>query len=115
MSKVFGIGLSRTGTKSLAAALNLLGIRTRYAITETSAVPFCPHFDELYPGSKFILTIRDKQSWLNSCGEHWGDANAPLPLPDTDSLANMALPTEYKYVDYGDPNAIGEKTVDPQL
>jgi hypothetical protein len=50
-------------------------------------VPFYPHFDELYPGSKFILTIRDKQSWLNSCGKLWGDPGAPLPLPDTGSLA----------------------------
>jgi len=29
-AKIFGIGLRRTGTKSLAGALNLLGIRTKW-------------------------------------------------------------------------------------
>jgi hypothetical protein len=94
--KVFGIGLSRTGTRTLAAALNTLGIRTLWypsgrrtfleltsgnfrltvlnkydALTDTPVVPFYPQFDRLYPGSKFILTIRDKESWLKSCEKHW--------------------------------------------
>jgi len=27
--------------------------------------------DMMYPGSKFILTLRDKDSWLDSCRRHW--------------------------------------------
>jgi len=96
-NKVFGIGLSRTGTKSLATALNQLGIKTRWfphdrqthrqllagdfqlkvlesydAMTDTPAAAFFPQFDMLYPNSKFILTSREKTSWLRSCRRHWG-------------------------------------------
>lgn len=94
--KVFGIGLSRTGTRSLAAALNVLGIRAKWypsdpttylelisarfqltvlneydALTDTPVVPYYPQFDRIYPGSKFILTVREKESWLRSCQKHW--------------------------------------------
>lgn len=100
--KIFAIGLSRTGTKSLAVALNHLGIRTKWypndattyrqlvmgdyrlsileeyqAITDTPVVPFYPQLDELYPGSKFILTIREKASWLRSCESHWKGSTVP--------------------------------------
>ncbi len=98
--KIFGIGLSRTGTKSLAAALNLVGVKTKWypqdpttfqelaagnyrlsileqydALTDTPVVPFYPQFDQLYPGSKFILTVREKESWLRSCEKHWRNLN----------------------------------------
>jgi len=94
--KVFGIGLSRTGTRTLAAALNLLGIHTKWypsdpttyqelisgrfeltvlkeydGLTDTPVVPYYPQFDRVYPGSKFILTVREKESWLRSCEKHW--------------------------------------------
>jgi hypothetical protein len=94
--KIFGIGLSKTGTSSLTNALNLLGIRTihypcdrktfeeltsgvyrlsvlkRYqGVTDTPVVPFYPQLDVNYPGSKFILTIREKGSWLRSIEYHW--------------------------------------------
>jgi hypothetical protein len=93
--KVFGIGLSKTGTSSLCAALNLLGIRSihypsdqktfeelsakKYRLTilesyrgvaETIA-PFYAELDQEYPGSKFILTVRDQQQWLDSVENHW--------------------------------------------
>lgn len=100
--KVFGLGLSRTGTTSLTIALQTLGHQALHfpsdgttqseiyaffasetdslrltvadhyaAITDT---PVCCTFkalDQAYPGSKFILTIRDKASWLASCENHW--------------------------------------------
>ena len=94
--KVFGIGLSRTATRSLAAALNQLGIRAKWcphdpttyselssgrfeltilqhyqALTDTPVVPYYPQFDKLYPGSKFILTVREKESWLRSAEKLW--------------------------------------------
>ena len=89
--KIFGIGLSKTGTTSLARALEILGYRTRDymgvtryspgdlscvdereleahdAFTDTPIPSFYRELDVAYPGSKFILTVRDKEGWLNSC------------------------------------------------
>jgi len=106
--KIFGIGLSRTGTKSLAGALNLLGIRTKWfpqdaqtyrelimgeyrlsilrtyqGLTDTPVVPYFAQFDRLYPGSKFILTVRDKGAWLRSCARHWANSGITGPEPDS--------------------------------
>lgn len=88
--KIFGVGLSKTGTTSLASALNVLGYKTKDfpslnyfphtlinikanelypydALTDISVIPFYKRLDRKFPGSKFILTIRDKESWLQSC------------------------------------------------
>ncbi len=87
--KVFGIGLSRTGTTSLTEALNQLGIPTQHYVHNTTTgqellsgspltvleqyrglvdgiAPFYRQLDRTYPCSQFILTVRDKQSWLQS-------------------------------------------------
>ncbi|MEO9596050.1 sulfotransferase family protein [Rhodopirellula bahusiensis] len=102
--KVFGIGLSRTGTKSLATALNQLGVRTIWypqdaltfaelsvckyrlsilesydGITDTPVVPIYPQLDAEFPGSKFILTTRNIDAWIRSCSKHWG--NSPIAVP----------------------------------
>ena len=94
--KVFGIGLSKTGTTSLTKALNILGVKsihypwdeTTYAelrrgeyrlsllrdydgVTDTPVAPFFAQLDRAWPDSKFILTIRDKPSWLRSAESHW--------------------------------------------
>jgi hypothetical protein len=90
-NKVFGIGFSRTGTTSLNAALNTLGIKSIHypgdpetvklltngivrlplleeydAITDIQPLPFYPQLDVEYPNSKFILTTRDMNAWLIS-------------------------------------------------
>ena len=77
-NKVFGIGLSKTGTTSLNTALNLLGIpsihlpRSLLQIEEYDGATDIPiavayqKLDKLYPGSKFILTIRHQRNWLRS-------------------------------------------------
>lgn len=94
--KVFGIGLSKTGTSSLTQALNILGIRSIHfphdeqtfaelkrgeyrlsvlrdyqSATDTPVSPFYAQLDRAWPGSKFILTVRDKASWLRSAEAHW--------------------------------------------
>lgn len=94
--KVFGLGLSKTGTSSLGEALNQLGIATLHypcdAQTEAELrggiyqlsilrqyqglvdIPVAPYYAQLdrhYPGSKFILTVRDLDSWLRSIELHW--------------------------------------------
>ena len=83
--KIFGIGLSRTGTTSLTEALNLLGYVTIHftnpvtrkiidledifyydAFTDS---PIAFRFEELYflfPNAKFIYTERDLAEWVNS-------------------------------------------------
>jgi len=91
--KVFGIGLSKTGTTSLYAALHELGYRSGTyghlkslgleewfrgdfsrdylrdydALTDLPIGCFYPQLDRRYPGSKFILTVRDLEPWLESC------------------------------------------------
>jgi Sulfotransferase domain/Inositol monophosphatase family len=89
--KIFGIGLSKTGTTSLASALELLGYKTRDypglssytpgdlasidsmvleqndALTDTPIPSFYRELDRRYPGAKFILTVRDMDGWLLSC------------------------------------------------
>lgn len=91
INKVFGIGLSHTATTSLNAALNILGVKsihwpvdkTTYqelscghydltilkeyqAVTDITVSPFYQALDRNYPGSKFILTTRNKESWIKS-------------------------------------------------
>lgn len=34
--------------------------------------------DDRYPGSRFVLTERDEQSWLRSASRHFGDTHIPL-------------------------------------
>ena len=97
--KIFGIGLSRTGTKSLSQALALLGYRTAHFVEHLKEqrgattwfagnfqadcltpydaaldLPIPTFFAQLYlryPGSKFILTLRERSSWLASVRRHW--------------------------------------------
>jgi len=92
--KIFAIGLNKTGTNSLGHALNLLGVKTLsfpsdsrvleqlrqgelpdfghcQAVTDLPLAIYYPQLDKLYPGSKFILTVRDKKSWLKSIGKCW--------------------------------------------
>jgi hypothetical protein len=94
--KVFGLGLSKTGTSTLTEALNIIGVRSIHypnddltfdelkhgnyrlsvlsdyqGVTDTPVAPHFVLFDRAWPGSKFILTVRDKASWLRSAEAHW--------------------------------------------
>jgi hypothetical protein len=88
-NKIFGVGLSRTGTTSLASALHSIGIKTHHAnfhtldFTNSKSKPtirkeYVDMFDaqtdiqislvfeqlaDLYPDSKFILTKRNPKLW----------------------------------------------------
>jgi hypothetical protein len=95
--KIFGLGLSKTGTSSLAQALSELRYKTVHNPSDDETmlallagdlgcatirrhdaicdIMFCRHFrelDRLYPGSTFILTERDIEAWHGSCRRHWG-------------------------------------------
>jgi len=93
--RIFGIGLSKTGTSSLSLALECLGYECRdfpiemlrfrkdslsFRVSEAAAyqaladIPVSAFFrelDEAYPGSKFVLTVRDLNGWLRSCARHF--------------------------------------------
>lgn len=81
--KIFGVGLSKTGTTSLNKALTILGYKSGHYIAYFSAVdkldavtdlPMALEYKELnrrYPNSKFILTIRNIEDWLKSCEKHF--------------------------------------------
>ena len=94
-NRVFGIGLSRTGTTSLDAALWHLGLTSRHnpdparmlagdfspiddadAATDIAAAAVFRELDAAFPGSVFVLTVRDAESWLASVTRHIGS------LPD---------------------------------
>jgi len=74
----WGIGLGRTGTVSFCAALRLLGytrvghnpefhrLRDLDGGADNGVLIFYKYLDFKFPGSKFVLTIRDLESWLVS-------------------------------------------------
>ncbi|MDQ6606860.1 MAG: hypothetical protein M3Z06_09990 [Actinomycetota bacterium] len=105
-NKVFGIGLSRTATRSLSFALQELGIPTIHfpsdqrtfdqlssgdyalsvlaeagAITDTPAAAFFAQLDTAFPGSRFVLTVRNPSAWLASCEKLWRYTTAAQRTP----------------------------------
>lgn len=95
VSKILGIGLGRTGTTSLADALRVLGysvvhcprsldqIDKHEASNDLTVASRFKELDQKYPGSKFILTLRNYDSWMASClwhyRKHWGVDKFPEP------------------------------------
>ena len=93
--KIFGIGLSKTGTNSLTDALLRLGYTGKHypndnifeasdifdSLTDIPVARFYKELDKRHPGSKFILTIRDKKSWLESMRKHM-ERRPPSTLGD---------------------------------
>lgn len=96
--KIIGVGFQKTGTSSLREALKILGFRVKDT-TSRALIPILKgdyqkvlsllegydaaedtpwymiykELDELIPNSKFILTLRDEQSWYKSVSRHIGD------------------------------------------
>lgn len=87
--KVFGIGLSKTGSHSLTKALNLLGYKAMtwardgkildwpefYLADAVTGTTCCDRFESLYytcEDSKFIYLTRDLSSWTRSMRAHFG-------------------------------------------
>jgi hypothetical protein len=99
-SKIFGIGLNKTGTTSLHAAVQALGFTSLHwggldgyrniVRAHREGLPLLHHLpedydaimdigwltanfhlaDEQYPGSKFVLTTREIEGWLDSRQRH---------------------------------------------
>ena len=79
-SKIIGIGLSRTGTQSLTDVLVEVGLNIIHypnekeiysmgndGFTDIQGAARYRELDMRFPNSKFIYTIRDKKTWLESC------------------------------------------------
>jgi len=101
--KIFCIGFHKTGTTSLAVALTTLGYRVHGAFglgdpeigehVHARADEIVARFDAFqdnpwpiiyqgldarYPDSKFILTLRNPESWLRSVVAHFGGSVTPM-------------------------------------
>lgn len=77
--KIFGLGLSRTGTTSLTEVLRSYGFNVIHypnkqqlfspkndGATDIPVISYYKELDKKFPNSKFIYTLRDKDSWLES-------------------------------------------------
>lgn len=103
-TRVFGIGMHKTATTSLHRAFQLLGYESAhwesglwardvwnemttlgrsqaleryYAACDLPIPMLFRELDRAYPGSKFILTLRDELSWLESVRRHWSYEHNP--------------------------------------
>ena len=87
--KIFGIGLSRTGTTSLERALKILGYNCEhfnsgsrvlnwpelFMLESAVDTPVSARFESLYyafPDSKFIYTVRNISEWAESMKRFYG-------------------------------------------
>lgn len=97
-TRIFGIGMHKTATTSLHQALTILGfdsahwksakwakaiwnqmrndgrspvLEKHYALCDLPIPLLYRELDKAYPGSKFILTVRDPNKWLHSVKNHW--------------------------------------------
>lgn len=117
--KVFGIGLSRTGTTSLHLALVLLGIPSVHYPSVSGAqwlngdfrqsttsefdgytdIPTGLFFRELHsahPDAKFVYTRRNRESWLQSCERHFGGR----PVKNISQYGQYARLATYGVLDF---------------
>lgn len=101
--KIFGIGLSKTGTTSLYRALQILGYKVKDnlgvddyyapgdlssididvlnsndAFTDTPIPSLYKELDSKFPNSKFILTRRKMDEWLRSCKKQFNEKHAAM-------------------------------------
>jgi hypothetical protein len=82
IQKIFGIGLGRTGGTSLSKAMSMLGYKCKHApayIDEITKYEFISDIfiaaryeflDYAFPKARFIMTVRDIESWIKSCSKY---------------------------------------------
>ena len=101
-TRIFGIGMQKTATTSLNHALLKLGydsahwksahwakalwdemkedgrsttLEKHYALCDLPIPILFRELDAAYPGSKFILTLRNEDEWIESVRTHWSNKN----------------------------------------
>lgn len=109
MNKIWGVGLSRTGTRSLHEALGLLGFRSVHnpppeemydgdfsslkRVDAALDIPIALWFRELdqaFPNSRFILTVREPEEWVESLCRHL-NANPAATRPERARRMRVAV------------------------
>lgn len=115
--RVFGIGLSKTGTVSLTTALNRLGFRTLHyphdpltfeelkrgecrlsvlddydGIADIPAIPIYRDLARVYPRARFILTVREETEWLSSVRAHW--LRFPSSAPNSSNSSDIGAASD---------------------
>ncbi|HEY5070743.1 MAG TPA: sulfotransferase [Caulobacteraceae bacterium] len=112
--KVFGIGLSKTGTTTLASALTKLGLNTvdwtnpltrelmcdddlhKFdAFTDTPASVSFEKYFHMFPNARFIYTTRPPEDWLDSIVRHWRRDYGLADFKDIKSA--MRRPDQFHY------------------
>lgn len=134
-TRVFGIGMHKTGTTSLNSALNILGfdsshwtnprraraiwlemqalgksltLERHYAACDLPIAILYEKLDKAYPGSKFILTIRDEASWISSVARHWSYTHNKYRASwDTDCFTHRVHRELYGCQDFDDERFLG--------
>jgi len=96
--KIFGVGLSKTGSTSLGKALEMLGYKNihndrafvpflypegqynftgRYDhVDAVEDLPTAMYYEQMlheYPNARFVLTVRDAEAWYTSFSQHQKD------------------------------------------
>jgi sulfotransferase family protein len=124
--RLFGIGTARTGTSSLARALVLLGFKhtswdptlwDRYERGDYEPIfrvadrfesfddgpwngsDFYRELDRRYPRSKFVLSVREAQSWLVSHERHFSTEGART-IPERYLIPDYAARRDEILADY---------------
>jgi hypothetical protein len=126
-TKVFCIGFQKTGTSSMEKALQHLGYRVAGVFGQRTSLdelqrtyldiglklaaandavqdmPFPLMFrelDEAFPGSRFVLTVRDTDSWYRSISSHFNDTPSGLQqlTYGEDAPAPLGYEARYKQV-----------------
>lgn len=102
-NKVFCIGFGKSGTRTMGAALGVLGYRVgeQFGVRDPdigthalgTALALATEFDAFignpwtvlyreldatFPGSRFILTVRPAERWIASAVSYFGDESTPM-------------------------------------
>jgi hypothetical protein len=126
-TRVFGIGLHKTATTSLDKAFQILGfdslhwgtgeapmiwhemlalrrsktLERFYALSDLPIPLLYRGLDNAYPGSKFILTIRDEEKWVKSVERLWDRRyNPSRGIWDVYPFSNMIHTVLYGQKDF---------------
>jgi adenylyl-sulfate kinase len=114
-TRIFGIGMHKTATTSLDKALTILGYKSGhwrsahwakaiweemlesgrsrtlerdYALCDLPISMLFRELDKAYPGSKFILTLRNENEWIESIRTHFSEKNQFYAQWNTDPFTH---------------------------
>jgi hypothetical protein len=134
-TRIFGIGMHKTATTSLHHALSTLGydsahwksahwakaiweemqtwgrsitLERSYALCDLPIPMLFRSLDVAYPGSKFILTLRDEAGWIDSVEKHWSrDHNQFRATWDHDPFTHRCHKLLYGHKDFNRESMLG--------